>query len=70
MWPFIIAFTISLLVTPLVIKFYRSRNWLDDPKKLKHAKKTHSQAVPRGGGLVIYIGILLTSIFFLQIERL
>ena len=69
MWPFIIAFTISFLITPIVIKFYKSKNWVDDPKKIKHAKKTHSKAVPRGGGLVIYIGILLTAIIFLQIDK-
>ena len=69
MWPFIVAFTISLLITPLVIKFYRSKNWLDDPQKIKHPKKTHRRAVPRGGGIVILAGILITSLIFLQIDK-
>ena len=69
MWPFIIAFAISFLITPAVIKFYRSKNWVDDPQKLKHAKKTHSKSVPRGGGLVIYAGILITALVFLQIDK-
>ncbi len=69
MWPLIIAFIISFTLTPLIIKLYQTKNWLDDPRKNTHAKKTHSQAVPRGGGLIIYVGILLTAVFFLQIDK-
>lgn len=69
MWSLIISFIISVSITPLVIKLYTKHNWLDDPKKNHHAKVTHSRSVPRGGGLVIFWAVLLTSIFFLKFDR-
>ena len=69
MWPFIIASVISFLITPMVIKLYKSKGWIDDPQKFQHAKKTHLRPVPRGGGIVVYAGILLTAIIFLQIDK-
>jgi len=69
MWPFIIASAISFLITPIIIRLYKSKSWIDDPKKIKHAKKTHLQPVPRGGGIVVYAGILLAAIIFLQIDK-
>ncbi|MBU0578661.1 undecaprenyl/decaprenyl-phosphate alpha-N-acetylglucosaminyl 1-phosphate transferase [Patescibacteria group bacterium] len=69
MWPLILSATTSFLLAPLVIRFYRSHNWVDDPHKSKHAKKTHLLPVPRGGGLVVYAGILLASLIFLQIDK-
>ena len=69
MWPFIVALIISFLITPTLINFYKSKNWIDDPKKSQHAKKTHLRPVPRGGGLVVYAGIFLAAIIFLQIDK-
>lgn len=69
---FIIFLTITLissLIAPLVIKLYRKNKWLDDPKETPHAKKTHSKPVPRGGGLVVFAGILLGSLFFLNLDH-
>lgn len=60
------AFTISALVAPLVIAWYSRRGWVDDPQTHKHAKVTHRQPVPRGGGLVVLAGILLASVFWLH----
>ncbi len=69
MWLFIISLTISALIAPLVINLYQKNNWLDDPKKLKHAKKTHLKPVPRGGGIIVFTGILITALLFLQIDK-
>ena len=69
MWPFVLSSIISFSLAPLIIRFYKSHNWLDDPKKIAHAKKTHSRPVPRGGGLVVFAGILLASLFFLEIDK-
>ena len=69
MWSLIISFIISLSITPLIIKLYKKHNWLDDPAKNHHAKVTHSKSVPRGGGLVIFLAVLITSIFFLKFDR-
>ena len=69
MWPLIISTILGFLITPLIIKFYKSRKWVDDPKQSKHAKKTHLRPVPRGGGLVIFGTILIASLFFLQVDK-
>lgn len=53
-------------IAPLVIAWYTRRGWLDDPSSTPHAKKTHSRPVPRGGGLVVFAGIALVSLLFLN----
>ena len=65
----IISGLIAATIAPLVIHWYIKNCWLDDPKKTPHLKKTHHSPVPRGGGIVVFIGILITSLFFLQIDR-
>ncbi len=65
---FLLITLIAAIVAPLVINLYKKNNWLDDPSKTPHAKKTHSQPVPRGGGLVVFSGILLGSLFFLNLD--
>lgn len=64
-----ISFLLAFLIAPLVIKIYQKNNWLDDPEKDRHAKKTHQKAVPRGGGLVIFLAILLSSLIFLEFDK-
>lgn len=69
MWPFIFATISSFLLTPLVIKLYRKFNWIDDPLTNRQVKTTHTQPVPRGGGIVIFLTILLVSLLTLQIDK-
>ncbi|MBU1033721.1 undecaprenyl/decaprenyl-phosphate alpha-N-acetylglucosaminyl 1-phosphate transferase [Patescibacteria group bacterium] len=69
MWSFLSSFLIALLFTPLVIRFYRRNNWLDDPEKNSHVKKTHSKAVPRGGGVVIFIATFLAATLILDFDK-
>lgn len=38
---------------------------LDDPKYHKHPGMIHKKPTPRGGGIPLFIGILITGIFFL-----
>lgn len=66
---FLFSFIAAVVVTPLVIKWYRHHNWLDDPEQHLHAKKTHQTAVPRGGGLVVGSVIIILSLFFLGIDQ-
>jgi UDP-GlcNAc:undecaprenyl-phosphate GlcNAc-1-phosphate transferase len=63
------AFLIVLGLTPAVIWFYKKMDWLDDPKKQKHPKVVHKYPVPRGGGLAIFGGILLSTWWFLPIDK-
>ena len=69
MLAFFVSLILALTLSPLVIKYYRSQSWLDDPKKNKHAKVTHRKAVPRGGGLVIFFTIAIVAALFLQFDK-
>lgn len=62
---------ISYLVTPLTIKFFRSKKWIENPllKQKKSGNATAISSVPRGGGLPIFISIFLTSLIFLPLDK-
>lgn len=68
MLSFFITALVACCITPLVIHFYRTHNWLDNPITQTHAKKTHTIPVPRGGGFVIFFSILFLSVFFLHYD--
>lgn len=65
---FIVALLISFLATPLVIKFAWKFGLIDDPKKNKHPKVIHQVATPRGGGLAIYLSIVISCLLFLPLD--
>jgi len=68
-FPFITSFVLSYLATPQVIKFAYKMGIVDDPKKNRHPKVIHTYPVPRGGGMAIFLAILLASIFFLPLDK-
>lgn len=65
------AFLISYFVTPLVIKFFHTHHWIEDPKikQLKSGNATATKPVPRGGGLPIFISVFITSLIFLPLDQ-
>ncbi len=67
----ITAYLISLFVAagiaPLIINWYKKHNWVDQPEG--HVKKTHSTPVPRGGGLVIFLAVLIPSLYLLTPDK-
>jgi len=65
----LLAFFVSLLTTPLVIKIFRDHGWLDNPQKHHHPKVVHQKPVPRGGGIPILLAILVTSLVFLPLDK-
>lgn len=67
--PFIISLGITFVTTPLVILVYHKFGFLDDPKKNTESKKVHLTPVPRGGGIAIFTGLLITSLFFLNWDK-
>lgn len=69
MWSFLSSFLLAALITPLIIFLYRKNNWLDDPQLNRHVKKTHLRAVPRGGGLVIFLATFLSAAFILDFDK-
>ena len=66
--PLFIAFLVALGATKLVIIIYTQLGWLEDPQKTKRPKDTHTYPVPRGGGIAIFITLLLTVFILLPLE--
>jgi len=66
---FILPCLIAWLLTPVIIYIYKKFDWLDDPKKKKRPQDIHKKAVPRGGGIPIYLAVLLSSLIFLPIDK-
>ncbi|MFA6007245.1 MAG: MraY family glycosyltransferase [Candidatus Shapirobacteria bacterium] len=66
-----LAFLLSFFVTPLVIKIFRSHNWVENPleKQKKTGNATATSIIPRGGGLPIFISLLVTSLVFLPPDK-
>lgn len=67
--PLVVSAVISFLVTPYVIKFAWKFGLIDDPNKNKHPKVLHTKPTPRGGGLAIFISIVISSLLFLPIDK-
>jgi UDP-GlcNAc:undecaprenyl-phosphate GlcNAc-1-phosphate transferase len=65
LYPFFLACGITLILTPLLIPVIRKFGLIDDPSIHKHPKVIHTSIVPRGGGIPLFLGVLLTSLFFL-----
>lgn len=67
--PFAISAVVSFLVTPIIIRFARVLDIIDDPKKSKHPKVIHTYPVPRGGGLAIFAGVAVAVLFSLPLDK-
>lgn len=67
--PLILATISSFVFSPLIIFVYRLFGWIDDPKKNPHEKVVHTSPVPRGGGVVVFLSILISSGLFLGYDK-
>lgn len=67
--PAIVSAILAYLTTPLIIRLAKNWGIVDDPEKQKHPKKIHKYPVPRGGGLAVFIAVLITSIVFLPLDK-
>lgn len=68
-FPFIISFALTTLITPVSLIIIKKIGLLDDPKIHKHPGTIHRKPVPRGGGIPLFIGIALTGLFFLPFTK-
>jgi UDP-GlcNAc:undecaprenyl-phosphate/decaprenyl-phosphate GlcNAc-1-phosphate transferase len=69
LFPWITAALISFLLTPIVIKYAKRLGIVDDPKTNTHPKVIHTVPTPRGGGLPIFVALLVTVLIFLPIDK-
>ena len=68
--PLITAFFLTVLATPVSLIFIKKLKLFDDPKTHKHPAMIHKKPIPRGGGVPLFIGIILTTIFFLPLTNM
>jgi UDP-GlcNAc:undecaprenyl-phosphate GlcNAc-1-phosphate transferase len=67
---FIVAFIATCTITPLVIRFAKKYNLVDDPKNRFHPAHTHKGVIPRAGGVAIFAGILIATLFFVPMSNM
>ena len=67
--PTLLSFLTTFFTSPLVIRLAQKLKLVDDPKKRKHPAHTHKGIIPRGGGASLYLGIVVSSLFFLPINK-
>lgn len=64
-----VSFLITLAVIPFIIKFANNYGLVDDPRKRPHPAHTQPRIIPRAGGLAIFLGILVSNLIFLPIQK-
>ena len=69
LFPWLVAAIVAFLTTPLVIKYAQKLGIIDDPKHNKQPKVIHTYPVPRGGGIPIFVALLIGSLMFLPIDK-
>ncbi len=68
-FPLLLSLVISYVVTPLIIKMSKRLKIIDDPRFNKQSKVIHTVPTPRGGGIPIFIAILIASFFFIPVDK-
>lgn len=64
--PFIVAFILSVALTPVAIVVAFKYGFVDDPKKHKHPAIMHKVPIPRAGGLSLFLAIFISAAIFLS----
>ena len=68
-FPLIIAFLATAIATPICLIFLKKFNIVDDPRIHKHPAMLHKIPIPRGGGIPLFIGVLVACVFFLPFTK-
>lgn len=64
------SFLISFLTTKLTIPLAKKLHLVTDKRKRHHPAHTHIGIVPRGGGIPIFITLLLAALLFLPLNKI
>lgn len=67
--PLSVSFVVSYIITKLVIKYAKKLKIIDDPRLNKHPKVIHTVATPRGGGIPIFVALIVTSLIFIPLDK-
>ncbi len=61
---------ISYLSTPIAIRIAKKFKLVTDIKQRSHPAHTHTGIIPRGGGIPIFIALLVSAIIFLPMNQI
>jgi UDP-GlcNAc:undecaprenyl-phosphate GlcNAc-1-phosphate transferase len=67
--PLLLSFIVTAIATWIAIPLVKKFGLLDDPKLHKHPAIVHTRIIPRGGGIPIYLGMLLSSLVLLPMTK-
>lgn len=67
--PFLIALFVSVIVTPLIIFLFSKLGLVVDPTKTAHPAHIHKTPVPKGGGIPIYLGVVVAAVWLLKLDQ-
>lgn len=67
--PIIISFGITAIATSICLPIIKRLGIVDDPKTHKHPAILHTKPIPRGGGIPLFLGIIITSLFFIPLNQ-
>jgi UDP-GlcNAc:undecaprenyl-phosphate GlcNAc-1-phosphate transferase len=65
-WGFLVALTVVLVLTPAVGRVARILGVVDDPHE---SRRIHLRAVPRLGGLALFLGLFVPALAFLELAQ-
>ncbi len=60
---------VTVLITPLTIKFAKKYKLIDDPSIRPHPAHVQKRVVARAGGLPVFIGILVSILLFIPLDK-
>jgi UDP-GlcNAc:undecaprenyl-phosphate GlcNAc-1-phosphate transferase len=66
--PLIFAFITSLAITYITILSYKSIGLVDKSTKKEHPKHIHTNPIPRGGGIPIFVAMLFATLTFIKVD--
>ncbi len=69
MYIFFLTALTAFLITPIIIWWYKKNGWVEDPKLKKKVKNTHTSPVPRGGGVIIFLSVLIIALISLHVDK-
>lgn len=65
----LLSFAITVISTPITIYLAKKYGFVDDPSKRPHPAHIQERIIPRAGGIPIYIGIVISSLLLLPLEK-
>ncbi len=65
------SFLVSAIITPIIRNFFVKHSWIENPdqKNQKTHNATALTSVPRGGGIPIFLSVLISCLIFLPLDK-